>query len=52
MHIRVHNNDFDIFLRSAHISAKLQIAKIHKNTPKLKCCLYKTSLELDSSYKR
>ena len=31
MHIRMRNNDFDILLRSIHYSAKLQIAKIHKN---------------------
>ena len=33
----MHNNDFDIhvFLLSVHYSAKLQIAKIHKNAKKL-----------------
>ena len=29
-HLRMHNNDFDIFLRSAQYSAKLQIAKTNK----------------------
>ena len=33
MHRRMHNNDFDIVLRSVHYSAKLQIAKSIK-TPK------------------
>ena len=32
----MHNNDFDILLRSFHYSAKLQIAKIHKNVQKIK----------------
>ena len=27
----MHNNDFDILLRSVHYLAKLQIIKIHKN---------------------
>ena len=27
----MHNNDFDILLRSVHYSAKLRIAKIDKN---------------------
>ena len=27
----MHNDDFDVLLRSVHYSAKLQIAKIHKN---------------------
>ena len=31
MQIRMHNNDFDILLRSVHYSAKLRIAKIDKN---------------------
>ena len=30
MHIRMHNNDFDILLTSVHYSVKLQIAKLHK----------------------
>ena len=32
----MHNNDFDMFLRSVHYSAKLQIAKIHTNAKKNK----------------
>ena len=43
----MHNNDFDIFLRSVHYSGKLQIAKIHKSAWKLKCYLYKASWEFD-----
>ena len=31
MYLRVHNNDFDILLRSVHYLAELQIPKIHKN---------------------
>ena len=34
MYIRMHNNDFDLLLRSVHYSAKLQIAKIHTKMPK------------------
>ena len=34
MHRRMHNSDFDIFLRSVHLSPKLQIPKIHKNIQK------------------
>ena len=30
----MHNNDFDILLRSVHLSPKLQIPKIHKNIQK------------------
>ena len=32
----MHDNDFDILLRSVHYSTKLQIAKIHKNAPQNK----------------
>ena len=32
MNLRMHKNDFDILIRSVHASAKLQIAKIHKNS--------------------
>ena len=42
MHRRVRNNDFDILIRSVNYSAKLQLAKIHKNTKKNKCYLYNT----------
>ena len=31
MHLQMHNNDFDILLRSVHYSSKLQNAKIYKN---------------------
>ena len=31
------NNDFDILIRSDRYSAKLQIKKIQKVSPKLKC---------------
>ena len=51
MYIRIHNNDFDILLRSVHYSAKLQIAKIHENAPQIKCYLYKASWEHEFSYK-
>ena len=34
MHRRMHNNDFDILLRSVHLSPKLQIRKIHKKYSK------------------
>ena len=43
MQRRMHNNDFDILLRSVHQSPKLQIPKIHKNIQKIKCYLYKVS---------
>ena len=36
MHIRMHNNDFDVHLRSVHYSTKLQNTKIHKNIKKNK----------------
>ena len=32
MHLRMHNNNFDILIRSVHYSAKLQISKIHRNS--------------------
>ena len=32
----MHNNDFDVILRSVHYSAKQQIANINKNAQKLK----------------
>ena len=31
MHLRMYKNDFDILLRSVLYSAKLNVAKIHKN---------------------
>ena len=31
MHLRAHNNDFDIHLRNVNYSAKLQIVKIHND---------------------
>ena len=40
INIRMHNKNFDSFLRSVHKSAKLQITKMHKNAPKIKCYLY------------
>ena len=52
MHIRMHNNDFDILPRSVHYYAKLQIvAKIHENVQHIKFYLYKASLEFEFSYK-
>ena len=45
MHLRMHNNDFDIFLRSVHNSTKQYISKIDKNVQKRKCYLYKASWE-------
>ena len=51
MHLGMHNNDFDILLRSDHYLAKLQITKIHYNAPKIKYDLYKTSWEYEFSYK-
>ena len=51
MHRRMHNNDFDIPLRSVHLSPKLQIPKIHKNYQKIKCYLYKSSWLFEFSYK-
>ena len=51
MHRRMHNNDFDIPLRSVHLSPKLQIPKIHKNYQKIKCYLYKSSWVFEFSYK-
>ena len=47
----MHNNDFDILLRSVQYSAKLQIAKIHNNVQKIKWYLYKASWEFGFSYK-
>ena len=52
MHRRMHNNDFDILLRSDHLSPKLQIPKIHKILKKKnKCYLYNTSWVFEFSYK-
>ena len=50
MHIRMHNNGFDILLGSVHYSSKLQIPKIHKEAKqiKIKCYLYKASWEFES----
>ena len=39
----MHNNDFEILLRSVHLSPKLQTPKIHKNIQNIKCSLYNTS---------
>ena len=50
MHLWMHNNDFDRLLRSDHYSAKLQIAKIHKNAQKFNCYMYNTSWMFDFSY--
>ena len=50
MHRRMHNNDFDILLRSVHLSPKLQIPKIYKNIQKIKCYLHKASLMFQFSY--
>ena len=36
MHPRMHNNDFDIVLRSVHYSPRLQISKTYKNIQKSK----------------
>ena len=47
----MHNNDFDILLRSVHLSPKLQIPKIHKNIKKIKCYLYNTSCVFAFTYK-
>ena len=47
----MHNSDFDMLLRSVHLSPKLQIPKILKNIQKIKCCLYNTSWVLEFSYK-
>ena len=47
----MHNSDFDILLRSVHLSPKLQIQKIHKNIQKIKCYLYNVSLLLEFPYK-
>ena len=47
----MHNNDFDILLRSVHLSPKLQIPQIHKNIQKIKCYLYNTSWVFEFSYK-
>ena len=43
MHRRMHNSDFNILLRSVHLSPKLQIPKTLKNIQKIKCYLYNTS---------
>ena len=47
----MHNDVFDILLRSVHYSAKLQIAKIYKNVQKIKYYLYKASWEFEFSHK-
>ena len=49
MHLRMHNNDFDMLLRSVNYSAKLQIEKIHKNIQIIKYYLNKTSWEFEFS---
>ena len=51
MHIRMHNNNFDILFRSVHYSAKLQLAKLYENPNKIKCYLYNTSAVFAFSYK-
>ena len=38
----MHNNDFDVLLRSVHLSPILQIPKIHKNIQTIKCYMYNT----------
>ena len=48
---RMYNNDFDILLRSVHLSPKLQIQKIHLNIQKIKCFLHNTSWVFEFSYK-
>ena len=45
----MHNNDFDLHLRSVHLSPKLQIQKIHKNIHKIKCYRYNTSCVFEAS---
>ena len=45
----MHNNDFDILIRSVHYSAKLQIAKIHRIAQQIKSFLY-TSWVFEFSY--
>ena len=47
----MHNNDFEILLRSVHLSPKLQIPKTNKNIQKIKCYLYSTSWVFEFSYK-
>ena len=52
MHRRMHNNDFDILLRSVHLSPKLQIPKIYKkNIQNIKYYLYNMSWLFEFSYK-
>ena len=51
MHRWMHNNDFDILLRSVHLSPKLQIPKTHKNIQKIKCYPCNTSRVFEFSYK-
>ena len=51
MHRRMHNEDFDILLRSFHLFPKLQIPKIHKNIQKIKWYLYNTNWVFEFSYK-
>ena len=47
----MHNSDFDMLLRSVHLTPKLQILTIHKNIHKIKCYLYNTSWVFEFSYK-
>ena len=51
MDLRLHNNDFDMLLRSVHWSAKLQFAKKHTNAQQIKYYLYHTSWVFKISYK-
>ena len=45
MHLRMHNNNFDLLLRSIHYkSAELQIAKIQKDAQNIKCYLLQREL--------
>ena len=47
----MNNNDFDILLRSVHLSPKLQIPKIPQNIQTIKCDLYNTSWVFEFSNK-
>ena len=47
----MHNNDFEILLRSVLLSPKVQVPKIHKNIQKIKFYLYHTSWMFEFSYK-
>ena len=47
----MHNNDFDLVLRSVHWTVKLQISKIHINAQNIKCYLYNARLVFAFWYK-